>query len=231
MNPGSAAGFLGKRKVMSQLSKRSGKAYLVSGNPEAYHSLFSAMIRNWRSDWDLKDFPFYFVQIAPYDYGENVQSQKLREAQLKTLSLPATGMAVTMDIGNPDKIHPANKQEVGRRLALWALAKDYGKDLVHSGPLYETMEMKENSIQIFFSHTGSGLMTKDKHLKNFEVAGPDGKFVKAEARIEKDVVVVRSPDVSDPRHVCYAWGNTAGASLFNVEGLPASPFNTKNWEE
>jgi len=202
-----------------------------TSNPDQYHELFSTMIRNWRSDWDIGKFPFYFVQIAPYAYGENTKSQILREEQLKTLSLPNTGMAVTMDIGNPQNIHPANKQDVGKRLALWALANDYGRDIVCSGPLYDSMNIKGNKIYISFRYKNGGLMTKDEQLRHFEIAGPDGKFVEAIARIQGKFVVVSSPEVEHPRNARYAWGNTVEASLFNKEGLPSSPFNTENWDK
>ena len=207
-----------------------GESNVNEENHDQYRELFSAMISNWRSDWDLGNFPFYFVQIAPFKYHEDKQSEVLREAQLKTLAVPNTGMAVTMDIGNPRDIHPKNKQEVGRRLARWALAKDYDRDLVYSGPLYKSIQVKGNKIYVYFRHTGSGLMTKDDQLKHFEVAGSDGIFVPAEGRIKNNHVVVRSPEVSNPKYVRYAWGNAIEASLFNKEGLPASPFNSQNWQ-
>ncbi len=195
-----------------------------------YRSLFPAMIKNWRDDWGQGDFPFYYVQLAPFRYGDEPRGVELREAQLKALSVPNTGMAVTMDIGNPTDIHPANKQDVGKRLALWALAKTYGvKDIVYSGPLYKSMRLEGDGIRIFFDHVGGGLIARGPNLTDFVIAGKDRKFVDANAVIDGDTIVVSSDKVSEPVAVRYAWRNEAQGSLFNAESLPASSFRTDDW--
>jgi sialate O-acetylesterase len=194
-----------------------------------YQTLFPLLIECWRDGWGIDDFPFYFVQIAPYEYGQ-APSQHIREAQLKTLDVTNTGMVVTLDIGNPQNIHPANKPDVGERLALWALAKDYGKDVVYSGPLYHSMEVQGTSIALTFTYTDGGIVTKDMKLTGFEIAGNNGVFVKANATIKDGKVLVSSPRVAIPVAARYAWDNTTEASLFNGHGLPASSFRTDNWE-
>lgn len=197
-----------------------------------YVSLFPEMIRDWRRVWEQGDFPFYFVQLAPFRYGQQdpLNCAELRDAQFKALSLPNTGMAVTMDIGNVSDIHPRNKHDVGRRLALWALANDYGHDLIYSGPLYKSMDREGGSIRIIFTHTGSGLTTRDG-LKpdSFEIAGSDRNFIAAEARIEGQSIVVWAGGLNEPVAVRYAWRDDAVPNLMNTEGLPASPFRTDNW--
>jgi sialate O-acetylesterase len=171
--------------------------------------------------------------LAPYRYnGQDARNcAELWEAQLKTLSVPNTGMAVTTDIGNTKDIHPKNKQEVGRRLALWALAKNYGKELVYSGPLYESNQVEGNKIRIRFQHIGGGLVAKEgKPLTHFEIAGADEKFVPAMVTIDGATVVVSSDQVEKPVAVRFAWTDTAEPNLFNQEGLPASPFRTDNFK-
>jgi sialate O-acetylesterase len=200
-----------------------------TGNPEQYDDLFPVLIANWRERWQNRDLPFYYVQIAPYDYGEETRSQRLRESQMKALAVPHTGMAVTLDIGNTENIHPANKQEVGRRLALWALAKDYQKKLTYSGPIYKSMEIKDNEIIISFEYAENGLWSKDGKLGNFIIAGEDRNFKKADAQIKGNKLIVSHPDITHPVAVRYAWSNTAEATLFNKEGLPASTFRTDDW--
>ena len=199
-----------------------------------YHTLFPAMIANWRADWGQGDFPFGFVQIAPFRYqGQNPAcAAELWEAQLLTLkSVPNTGMVVTTDIGDVKDIHPKNKQEVGRRLALWALAKVHGRRLVYSGPIYRSMSVEGGAIRLRFYHAAGGLAASDgKPLREFTIAGADGKFVPAAATIDGDTVVVRSDQVSQPVAVRYAWRDDATPNLANKEGLPASPFRTDVWE-
>jgi sialate O-acetylesterase len=203
---------------------------------EEYRTLFPAMIADWRKRWGLGDFPFYFVQLANYDRASDGPEPgecpwaELREAQLMTLALPNTGMAVAIDIGDPVDIHPINKQDVGLRLALNALAKDYGqKDRVYSGPLYRGMKAEGGAIRLHFDHVDGGLVAKGGPLKAFAIAGADRKFVWAEAAIEGDTVVVRSPRVSAPRAVRYGWANDPDCHLYNAAGLPASPFRTDAW--
>lgn len=204
------------------------------GRHEQYQKLFPTLIESWRAAWNLGKFSFYFVQIAPYAYNDKDDpvSAKLREAQLKTMkSVPNTGMVVTLDIGNANKIHPANKQEVGRRLALWALAKDYGKDIVYSGPVYKSMEKENNKIRLYFDHVGGGLVLKNRTLSEFKIAGEDRIFVDAKTSIDGENVIVYSAKVENPVAVRYAFTNGAEASLFNKKGLPASSFRTDDWEK
>ena len=197
-------------------------------DPEEYVDLFPLLIEGWRNHWSQGDFPFYFVQIAPFKYKKNTEQEKaamLREAQRLTMKVTNTGMAVTSDIGNPENIHPANKQDVGKRLALWALNKAYGVDnLVYSGPLYKKMSIEENRIRIYFENTGSGLYTPDNTLTYFEIAGEDGKYYPAEAIIDGEEIVVSSSKVRHPVNVRFGWTDTATPNLFNKEGLPAASF-------
>jgi sialate O-acetylesterase len=192
-----------------------------------YRKLFPAMIANWRSAWGT-DFPFYFVQIAPH----RSQRPEIREAQLLTMqSVPKTGMAVVTDAGDSLDIHPRNKQVVGKRLALWALAKNYGnKDVVYSGPVYKSMQVEGDSIKLSFDHVDGGLVAKDGPLTEFTIAGPDQQFVPAQARIEGDQVVVWSDTVKDPVAVRFAWERIPDPNFYNKAGLPASPFRTDTWQ-
>jgi sialate O-acetylesterase len=197
-----------------------------------YRKLFPTMIQDWRRVWGQGDFPFLFVQLAPFRYsGRDIKDcAELWEAQLKTLSVPQTGMAVTMDIGDVRDIHPKNKQEVGRRLALWALAKTYGKDMVHSGPLYRSMKIEGDKIRLAFDHIGGGLISRDgQPLADFTVAGEDQQFLPATAVIDGNEVVVHSQAVQAPAAVRFAWYDSAQPNLANKEGLPASPFRTDDW--
>jgi len=198
------------------------------GRDRQYRKLFPSLITDWRDQWG-KNFPFYYVQIAPFEYGgTDDQSQKLREAQRLTLGLENTGMVVTMDIGNPTNIHPANKQDVGKRLAGLALSNDYGKNIVASGPNYKSKSIDGSRIIIEFEDVGSGLVASDGGLTNFEIAGRNGKFKSAQAEIKGNQLIVSSDEVKEPVHVRYAWSDAAIATLFNKEGLPASSFNTRN---
>lgn len=199
------------------------------GRAEQYKRLFPMMIKDWRTQWN-DNFPFYFVQIAPFNYQNSGgdKSQKLRDAQRQTLSLEKTGMVVTLDIGNNTNIHPANKQDVGSRLAGLALSNDYGKNIVASGPLYKSHFIKRKNIFIEFDFVGTGLMIKDSKLSGFEIAGADKKFVAAKAKIVGDKIKVCAKGISKPKYVRYAWRDTSKASLFNKEGLPASPFSMEN---
>ncbi len=191
---------------------------------EEYAKSFPLMIEAWRSNWSQGDFPFYYVQIAPHNYGSG-KAPILREAQRLALKLPNTGMVVTSDIGSLQTIHPANKQDVGKRLALWALNKTYGKsDIVYSGPLYKSMCVEGNSIRVSFDNVGSGLYSPDKGLTFFEIAGEDGKYHQAIAEIDKNNIIVHSPEVKSPKNVRFGWTDTAIPNLFNEEGLPAASF-------
>ncbi|MHC4123521.1 MAG: sialate O-acetylesterase [Planctomycetota bacterium] len=196
-----------------------------------YRKLFPTMIENWRNDWGQGEFPFYYVQIAPFNRkDEKWAAMELREAQLMTLSLPNTGMVVTMDIGNVNDIHPKNKQDVGRRLSLWVLADTYGKKgIVCSGPIYKGMKKEGDKIRLFFDYLDGGLVASEGALTHFEIAGRDKNFVNAEANIDGDTVVVYNEKVSKPVAVRFGWSNTAVPNLYNRAGLPASPFRTDDW--
>ena len=205
-----------------------------AGRAYQYRALFPAMIRDWRSAWGAGDFPFYFVQLANWKARktDSIDSEwaELREAQTMTMrSVPHTGMAVTIDIGNPDDIHPRNKLDVGLRLARWALAADYGQKLEESGPLYDSNTVGGDKVRVRFKHA-AGLKTSDGGApKGFFVAGDDHKFHPAEARIEGDAVVVWSREVSRPVAVRYAWADNPACNLYNGANLPASPFRTDDW--
>ena len=198
-------------------------------NPIQYERLFPNLINSWRNEWGY-DFPFYFVQIAPYtNYGELKNSAYLRDAQRKTLNVTKTGMAVTLDIGDINNIHPANKFDVGKRLALIALANEYGNDVVYSGPLFKSMMIAGNRIELYFDHIGSGLELKNKNENLFLIAGADKKFEPADVRIVGEKVIVSSKNILTPLAVRYAWTNNSEGTLFNKEGLPASSFRTDGW--
>lgn len=205
---------------------------------DRYQYLLKAMITDWREKWGQDNFPFLVVQLAncgkePLVPGESNWAE-LRESQARVLDLPNTGLAVAIDVGEAEDIHPKNKQEIGRRLSLAALRTAYGKDLVSSGPTYRSMRVEENRIVLTFDHIGSGLWTKDKYgyLKGFSIAGTDQKFVWARAYIKGDHVVVFSPKIKNPVAVRYAWANNPGElGLFNKQDLPAAPFRTDVWRK
>lgn len=200
-----------------------------------YRTLFPAMINDWRKQWGLGDFPFYFVQLANFmkAEAEPVPSAwaELRDAQLGALSLPNTGMAVAIDIGNAADIHPKNKQDVGKRLALIALAKNYGVKIPCSGPTYRSAKIEAGTIKLSFSDA-EGLKSSDGGaLKGFAIAGADQKFHWAKAEIKGKQVVVSSTEVANPVAVRYAWANNPVCNLVNGAGLPASPFRTDEWKD
>jgi len=207
-----------------------------TGRPSEYATLFPALIKNWREKWERGDIPFIYVQLhnfmESYDYPTESNWALTREAQLHALSLPNTAMAVTIDLGEWNDIHPLNKKDVGQRLALAAQKIAYNDaDIVSSGPIYRSMEIENDSIILTFSDIGSGLMIKGGgELKCFAIAGQDKKFVWARAKIADDKVIVWCEKVKKPAAVRYAWAdNPEGANLYNKEGLPASPFRTDNW--
>jgi len=203
------------------------------GDAMMYFEKTKALINGWRQVWGQGDFPFYFVQLAPFRYqGDPFALPMMWEAQTASLSILNTGMAVTVDLVHDlGDIHPINKQDVGKRLALWALAKVYGKEgLVYSGPLYKSMSVEGNAIRITFDHVGGGLVPRDdKPLTRFEIAGADKKFVPAQARIDGATVVVSAEAVAAPAAVRFGWHQEAVPNLMNKEGLPASPFRTDRW--
>jgi sialate O-acetylesterase len=193
-----------------------------------YYEKMKALIAGWRSVFQQPELPFYYVQLAPYIYGNSDPEilAKLWESQVATLAVPHTGMAVTTDIANLKDIHPKNKQDVGLRLALWALAKDYGQKIVYSGPLYKSMKVEGNKIRLFFDHA-KGLKSSDgKPLTWFTIAGEDGKFVDATANVDGDTILVSSNDVADPTTVRFGWHQEAESNFVNGAGLPTSPFRT-----
>jgi sialate O-acetylesterase len=197
------------------------------GRGAQYQVLLPTLIRNWRSDWAQGDFPFGVVQIAPFFYGgDGTAEAEIWEAQLKTTqTVPNTGIALTMDIGDLNEIHPKNKQDVGHRLALWALAKTYNRPIVYSGPIYKSMTIEGEKIRIAFDHVGSGLVSRDgKPLTEFMVAGTDKNFLPAVAEIDGPTVVVVNDAVTDPVAVRFAFSGVAQPNLANKNGLPAAPF-------
>jgi len=208
-----------------------GEKNVALKNGLEYRGKMQSLIDGWRKVWGY-DFPFYFVQIAPYArYKTSLPD--LWEAQVASLKIPGTGMAVITDlVDDIENIHPPNKFDVGNRLALWALAREYGKnDLIYSGPLYKSMQVEGNRIRLSFAHVGGGLKSRDgKPLSEFEIAAEDGQFVTAEATIDGDTVVVEAREVTSPTQVRFGWRNEANPNLVNKEGLPASPLQTDNWQ-
>ncbi len=195
-----------------------------------YHKLFSAMIQGWRKEWNQGEFPFLFVQIAPWDYSRipgwpREGCPLVREAQTKTLALPKTGMTVTMDIGDVNDIHPKNKQEVSHRLALSARKIAYGEAVNDSGPTLKSAEVKDKTIVVAFDNA-KGLMMKGDKLAAFQIAGADKKFVDATATLEGETVIVTAEGVAEPKFVRFAFLDTSLPNLFNGDGLPAGPFRT-----
>lgn len=207
-----------------------------AGRAYQYRTLFPLMIQTWREVWGQGDFPFYFVQLANFNdrnndpFGQSDWAE-LREAQTMTLGLRKTGQAVIIDIGNSKDIHPRNKQDVGRRMALWSLAKDYGLDIpVYTGPMFKEMTVRNGKAVVSFDFAQNGLKTKDGgKVTGFVIAGADRKFVEANAVIDGDKVVVSSPEVPQPVSVRYAWADDPTCNLFNAENLPACPFRTDMW--
>lgn len=211
--------------------------YQGEGNADRamqYRKLFKALINDWRDAWGQGDFPFLFVQLANFMKRHNTPTDEtwahLREAQTMALELHNTGMAVTIDIGDAKDIHPKNKQDVGKRLALNALAKVYGKDIAYSGPMYKSMKNEGSMMRLKFTNTDKGLKIKgSKQLNGFAIAGKDKKFVWAKAKIEGNEVVVWNSNVKNPIAVRYAWANNPICNLYNGAELPASPFRTDDW--
>ena len=199
------------------------------GRHVEYNKLFPGMIKDWRSRWK-NDFPFYFVQIAPYKYTQEIsnhQSQFLRDSQRKSLKLSNTGMVVTLDIGNFTNIHPENKQEVGKRLARLALVNQYGSDLNPLGPILISSSTEKSNVKLEFENVGFGLILQQSKVNQFEIAGEDMKFFKANTSISKNKLILNSKNVSLPKYVRYAWSDTPQATLFNSDNFPASSFLQK----
>lgn len=193
-------------------------------NASDYTELMTKLITSWRNSRGY-EFPFYLVQIVPLAQ-RNVASTYLRDAQRQILSLPKTGMVVTSDFSELSNLHPPQKEEVGRRLALWALAKDYGKNIIYSGPLYKSMKVKDNTIEIQFDYAQGGLMVKGGMLDNFEIAGKNHIYVPAVAKIKGSTVMVYSDNIKNPVAVRYAFTDNVQSHIINQAGLPASIFRT-----
>ena len=221
-----------KGAIWYQGESNAGRAY-------QYRKLLPAMIGTWRKAWGQGDFPFYIVSLANFrpqspEPGDSDWAE-LREAQtLTSMAVPNSGQAITIDIGEANDIHPKNKQDVGRRLALVALAKTYGQNIRFSGPVYDAMKVEGGSVRLTFKHTHGGLVARGADaptLKGFAVAGEDRKWHWADARIDADnTVVVRSDKVPRPVAVRYAWANNPACNLYNHAGLPAVPFRTDDWK-
>jgi sialate O-acetylesterase len=203
---------------------------IVGGDPGVtlYPHVQNTLVTVWRSLWGEGDFPFYVVQLPALKNISN--NPRIRDGQAAVLSLPNTGLAVTLDIGDPNDVHPHNKEPLGDRLVRIALANVYGRKIEYSGPVYESMAIEGATIRLKFSHLGGGLVAKDGPLKWFQVAGADRKFLDAEAKIDGDTIVVSRPDITVPQAVRYAWDNyPEGANLYNAAGLPAAQFRTDAW--
>ena len=202
------------------------------GRSEQYGDLFPALITDWRRQW-RSDFPFYFVQLANFMESKKIQPNSewaaLREAQTKALKLDQVGMAVTIDIGLADDIHPKNKQEVGRRLALLALAGSYGKNVSSSAPVFQNYIIKGDKMELDFGQKQDGFKIKDTTLKGFTIAGPDRVFYSAEAMVQNGKIIVSSPKVSVPLAARYGWADNPDCNLYGENGLPVAPFRTDCW--
>ncbi|HEU5081296.1 MAG TPA: sialate O-acetylesterase [Opitutaceae bacterium] len=200
-------------------------------NPGEYGALFTAMIRSWRQHFGQGELPFYWVQLPNFKNGDpfGLTWAVLREEQAKALALPATGQAVAIDIGDANDIHPKNKQEVARRLALIARSQLYGAHVDASGPQFLSALREGNAMRVRFAHAGTGLTARDKPLQSLQIAGADRRFYPAAARIDRDTLIVSTPQVREPVAVRYAWFNAPDANLYNGAGLPAAPFRSDNW--
>jgi len=202
------------------------------GRAEMYAKLFPLMIGEWREVFRSENLPFYFVQIAPYNYGPDAHSELIREAQFKSLSVKNTAMAVTLDIGDFNSIHPSDKQDVGKRLALCALANAYHqKNIVCSGPVFQSMKIKKDVAVLKFGNVGKGLVVKeDSSGSGFQIAGEDKQFKNARVKIKGSTLLISADGVAHPVAVRYAFTNTPASTLYNVGGLPASSFRTDDWK-
>jgi sialate O-acetylesterase len=192
-----------------------------------YERVFSTLISDWRREWREGNFPFLFTQISSFKSDETEDWAVVREAQRRALDVANTAMAVTIDIGDPDNVHPADKQTVGARLTLAARAIAYGEKVEYSGPLFRETSVEEGAVRVWFTHVGGGLAAKGGELKGFEIAAEDRRFGAAKARIEGKSVVVSSSKVESPKFVRYGWQNAPDVNLFNSDGLPASPFTSE----
>jgi sialate O-acetylesterase len=218
-----------KGAIWYQGESNAGRAY-------QYRDLFPLMIQNWREVWNQGDFPFYWVQLADFRLEKDLPAEsdwaELREAQTMTMSkLNNTGEAVIIDLGEAQDIHPKNKEDVGKRLARWALAKDYDYDLVYRSPIYQSMDRQGSKITLTFDHVGGGMDLFDVNTPiGFTLAGADQQFVRAAAKvINRTQIEVWSESVSNPVAVRYAWADNPVCNVQNKEGLPLTPFRTDDW--
>lgn len=196
----------------------------ITAPKELFPRWNETLIKDWRKLWG-RDLPFYFVQLASHKAASN--SPTVREQQALALALPSTGMAVAIDIGDRDNVHPKNKQEVGARLALIALAKTYGKEIEYSGPVLSSSQREGSALRLLFTHAKGGLVVREGNVRTLEIAGPDGKFFPAEAVLDGDSLLVSNSSIQNPRSVRYAWAAyPEGSNLYNQAGLPAAPFRT-----
>lgn len=199
-------------------------------SPESYRKLFKTLIENWRHDFD-NPFPFYYVQIAPYSYDPEIRAALIREMQMQSMDVPKTGMVVVSDlVDNIKDIHPKNKQDVGKRLANWALAENYGiSGLIYRNPLYKSITIEKSKARISFENVSKGLKSTGKLITSFEIAGDDKVFKPASVKIDGNTVVVSSKEVKNPVAVRFSFSNDAMGNLFSAEGLPVAPFRTDDW--
>ncbi|MDA1121172.1 MAG: sialate O-acetylesterase, partial [Bacteroidetes bacterium] len=198
-----------------------------AANAMEYKDMFSTLITSWREQWGY-EFPFYYVQIAPYKYGEGNRGTLVRDAQRRTLEVPNTGMVVVSDIGNTQNIHPSNKIDIGYRMANLALSNYYKTtDVVSSGPLYKGREIEKAKVRVLFDNA-VGLNVKGKEITHFEIAGENKIYYPAKAKIDGSSVVVQAKEVKNPAFVRFAWDNVAEPNLFNSAGLPTSCFTSEN---
>ncbi|MGA2739449.1 MAG: sialate O-acetylesterase [Bryobacteraceae bacterium] len=205
-----------------------GESNSRAGFAPMYGKVFPALIADWRAQWHEGDFPFLFVQISSFGSGADEGWPTIREAQRRTLSVANTAMAVTIDVGNRDNVHPADKQTVGARLALAARALAYGENVEYSGPLFRQATPEGEGMRVWFDHTADGLVAKGGDVQGFEIAGDSGRFVSASARIEGKTVVVGGAGVGEAKYVRYGWANSPVVNLYNSAGLPASPFTSED---
>jgi len=198
---------------------------IIARNPAVYYRLFPTLIEDWRRQWQIGDFPFLYVQIANFKSTPVEDWPTIRDAQLKTLEVRNTGMAVTIDVGNPDNVHPTDKVTVGNRLALAARSIAYGEKLEFSGPIFRQITTENGAVRVWFDHA-EGLEARNGELTGFEIAGPDNVWAPAEARIEGTTIVLTSATVPQPVSARYGWANSPECHLYNDAGLPASPFTS-----
>jgi sialate O-acetylesterase len=201
-----------------------------TGTHSTYTKLLTTMIDSWRDAWK-KNLPFYYVQIAPFNYGEGNKGALLQEAQTKAMAHPNVGMAVITDlVDSVTNIHPSHKKEVGNRLAGWALAETYRKPgISYKSPMVKNVEIQKNKVVVTFDNAPNGLKSTSKNVEGFFVAGEDGQWEAAQAKINGDKVVVASKKIREPKYVRFGFGNTVIGNLFSTEGLPVTPFRTDSF--